>query len=29
MTLKKSSRAGLVALAFGILLGLFLSVATC
>ena len=28
MTLKKSSRAGLVALAFGILLGLFLSVAT-
>src|SRR6188472_620567 len=28
MTLKKSSRAGLLALAFGILLGLFLSVAT-
>jgi Amt family ammonium transporter len=28
MTLKKSSRAGLVALAFGILIGLFLSVAT-
>ena len=28
MTLKKSSRAGLVALAFGILLGLFLSVAS-
>src|SRR5499425_2219572 len=28
MTLKKSSRAGLMALAFGILLGLFLSVAT-
>ena len=27
MTLKKSSRAGLLALAFGILLGLFLSVA--
>ena len=26
MTLKKSSRAGLLALAFGILLGLFLSV---
>ena len=28
MTLKKSSRAGLLALAFGIVLGLFLSVAT-
>src|SRR5262249_15804342 len=28
MTLKKSSRAGLLALAFGILLGLFLSVAS-
>src|SRR6185437_8318190 len=28
MTLKKSSRAGLLALAFGILLGIFLSVAT-
>ena len=28
MTLKKSSRAGLVALAFGIVLGLFLSVAS-
>ena len=28
MTSKKSSRAGLVALAFGILLSLFLSVAT-
>ena len=27
MTLKKSSRAGLLALAFGVLLGLFLSVA--
>ncbi|MGA7580788.1 MAG: hypothetical protein WBW59_05735, partial [Pseudolabrys sp.] len=28
MTFKKSSRAGLFALAFGILIGLFLSVAT-
>ncbi len=28
MTLKKSSRAGLVALALGVLLGLFLSVGT-
>ena len=28
MTLKKSSRAGLLALAFGVLLGLFLSVAS-
>ena len=28
MTLKKSSRAGLLALALGMLLGLFLSVAT-